>query len=552
MKRIPRRIILSWVSLPREMKQWVINLSVAWLFMWICLAYYSLAYSADYTGTATGVELDHVHGVTSAIQTQLNGKASLTTFTNYTTSANAAIAGKQAAGTYLTPSSTLANLASSTSANLYTLLSDETGSGSGALAVFNISPAFLTSISLTRTSNPATFDTTANGSYCAYNGTTYSNTAWQSSYFNSNRYRGTADASKAAVVAGDSLFTLAGSGYDGGALRESAKIAFVADGTISSGVVPSIITFITTNLAGTEAERVRISTEGKVGIGIPGYTPTARLHLPASTATANTASLKIDPGVVATTPVSGNIETDGSHFYWTNSGNVRIQLDGLPDTPNITVGTVSAGAAGFIVDADGDTTVKSITITQGTSGAIGTMFEGSGGGTNFRAVSVPDALTADVNLQHANALPAANQFQLYPAPTTGVSQYTWTTYGEFGALNLVTTGSMSAGIPSVADADAHAVTGAEAYGYMGWATGTGTWTLPAAVAGMNLCIYSTIAAAIVINPDDSDVIYLNGTALSAGDSITSASGAGDFICLIARDGTNWHTLGRSGTWTDTN
>ena len=107
-------------------------------------------------------------------------------------------------------------------------------------------------------------------------------------------------------------------------------------------------------------------------------------------------------------------------------------------------------------------------------------------------------------------------------------------------------------IPSVSDADGLAISAVQAYGYVHWATGAGTWVLPAAVAGMSVTVYSTTAAAIVINPNDSDVIYLNGTALSAGDSITSASGAGDFIRLIARDATNWHTIERSGTWTDTN
>jgi len=63
----------------------------------------------------------------------------------------------------------------------------------------------------------------------------------------------------------------------------------------------------------------------KVGIGTD--SPTAVLHLKASTATANTASLKIDAGVVATTPVSGNIESDGTHLYWTDSGGTRRQLD---------------------------------------------------------------------------------------------------------------------------------------------------------------------------------------------------------------------------------
>jgi len=55
--------------------------------------------------------------------------------------------------------------------------------------------------------------------------------------------------------------------------------------------------------------------------------PTARLHLPACAAAANSASLKIDPGTLATTAVSGNIESDGTHLYWTDSGGTRKQLD---------------------------------------------------------------------------------------------------------------------------------------------------------------------------------------------------------------------------------
>jgi len=69
-------------------------------------------------------------------------------------------------------------------------------------------------------------------------------------------------------------------------------------------------------------------------------------------------------------------------------------------------------------------------------------------------------------------------------------------------------------------------------------------------------VYSTTAAAVVINPDDEDKIRLDGSLLAAGDSITSASGAGDFICLMltdfATDVAHWTTLGRIGTWTDTN
>lgn len=141
--------------------------------------------------------------------------------------------------------------------------------------------------------------------------------------------------------------------------------------------------------------------------------------------------------------------------------------------------------------------------------------------------------------------------------TASADTWTWSsatgvTGVGFGALNLVTTGTISGAIPSTTDNNGQTLSAAQQYGYMHWATGAGTTNLVTAVAGMNFCVYSTTAAAVVINPADADVITLNGTALSAGDSITSASGAGDFICLMSQEAGKWVTLGRSGTWTDTN
>ena len=52
---------------------------------------------------------------------------------------------------------------------------------------------------------------------------------------------------------------------------------------------------------------------GNVGIGTT--TPTAYLHLKASTASANTGALKFTAGVLATTPEAGLIEFDGTSWY---------------------------------------------------------------------------------------------------------------------------------------------------------------------------------------------------------------------------------------------
>lgn len=60
---------------------------------------------------------------------------------------------------------------------------------------------------------------------------------------------------------------------------------------------------------------------GRVGIGLT--TPTARLHLPASTTSASSAPLKMDTGVLMTAAEAGAVEYDGTAFYGTNSGAVR-------------------------------------------------------------------------------------------------------------------------------------------------------------------------------------------------------------------------------------
>lgn len=142
------------------------------------------------------------------------------------------------------------------------------------------------------------------------------------------------------------------------------------------------------------------------------------------------------------------------------------------------------------------------------------------------------------------------------ADTIGVSSpASSATAINFGTLNLATTGTVSGAIPINSDANgmsAAEMTTAGMYGTFYFATGAGTWALPGAAAGMSICVYSTTAAAVVINPDDGDTIVLNGTALAAGDSITSGSVAGDFISLVAKDANTWYTVGRSGTWTDTN
>ncbi len=68
------------------------------------------------------------------------------------------------------------------------------------------------------------------------------------------------------------------------------------------------------------------TSTGSIGVGV--VTPTARLQLPAGTASANTAPLKLTSGTNLTTTEAGAIEYNGSHLYFTaTNGGTRYQLD---------------------------------------------------------------------------------------------------------------------------------------------------------------------------------------------------------------------------------
>jgi len=117
------------------------------------------------------------------------------------------------------------------------------------------------------------------------------------------------------------------------ATATTEKLAILSSGNVGIGVATPVnkldvegAVAIGAAYSGTSTAPTNgLIVEGNVGIGVA--TVTAALHLKACTAAANTASLKINAGTVATTPVSGNIESDGTHLWWTDSSGTRKQLD---------------------------------------------------------------------------------------------------------------------------------------------------------------------------------------------------------------------------------
>jgi hypothetical protein len=91
------------------------------------------------------------------------------------------------------------------------------------------------------------------------------------------RARGTT-ASPTAVVSGDHVGDFLFGGYDGTALQNTAGLFAFVDGTVSSGVVPMRLSFVTgaTNSA-TRAERLVVKSNGNIGIGAA--SPTQKLTI---------------------------------------------------------------------------------------------------------------------------------------------------------------------------------------------------------------------------------------------------------------------------------
>jgi hypothetical protein len=97
-------------------------------------------------------------------------------------------------------------------------------------------------------------------------------------------------------------------------------------------------------------------------------------------------------------------------------------------------------------------------------------------------------------------------------------------------------------------AASHTISANECYGGIHYVTGAATITLPPVEAGMSITIITIGAIAVSVDPDNADLIYLEGTALDDGDKITNTSTAGDIAVLTYYDSTGWYAS--TNSWTD--
>ena len=229
-------------------------------------------------------------------------------------------------------------------------------------------------------------------------------------------------------------------------------------------------------------------------------------------------------------------ETDNRLLRSDGTGGYTIQGStvGVDDSGNVTgVGSITQGK------------------TSGQSGDIG-LYEANSTDVDSAGWRGPASVTA--NTSYRGQFPNAR-------PTIPGSLMVWDSTASTGdgapATPFVQPISFEpAGIVKVISKSASYTLGTdssrEPYGYLTIVTAAATVTLPAVAVGMSGCVFSTGANAVSIDVNASDHWVLNGAALSDGDKITSASGAGNFACFVAGAANTWYTLGLSGTWTDGN
>ena len=91
----------------------------------------------------------------------------------------------------------------------------------------------------------------------------------------------------------------------------------------------------------------------------------------------------------------------------------------------------------------------------------------------------------------------------------------------------------------------------ENYGGLVYLTAAATLTLPSAVSGMNGCVMSTGTFSISVDVNIADHWVLNGTALTAGNKVTSTGVTGDTLCWSCGAANTWYILpGTNVNWID--
>ena len=166
-----------------------------------------------------------------------------------------------------------------------------------------------------------------------------------------------------------------------------------------------------------------------------------------------------------------------------------------------------------------------------------------------------DTLDSDMEIA-VDVGASANSYTVESAfdPSTdyllGITDYdsTWA-MKRINLTNFATSGTIHGAFQILSDSAAPSA--AECYGSVNKSNGAQTVTLPAAVVGMSILIYSDDAQVKTIAVASGENIWLNGVDNGDNNTIQSPGAVGNFIALVCMSTGNWYTMGQSGVWIDT-
>lgn len=248
-----------------------------------------------------------------------------------------------------------------------------------------------------------------------------------------------------------------------------------------------------------------------------------------------TADTYLLAALASDTPTNGQIPTwgTGGTITWetpgTGSGDVTASSAFATDNRLIRSDGTGKGvqATGITVD-DSDNVTGIAALTATTTNATTLAIGGTTVTSTGAELNILDGVTSTAaELNYVDGVTSAIQTQM-----------------DAKAGKAITT-KATASSYTIGTTDAN-----ELYGGVIYVTGAATLTVPAVASGASFTVITIGAVAVSVDPNASDLIYLDGTALSDGDKVTNASTAGDIAVFTYYDGTGWYAA--TNGWTDGN
>jgi hypothetical protein len=243
----------------------------------------------------------------------------------------------------------------------------------------------------------------------------------------------------------------------------------------------------------------------------------------------------------------------------TDTTHDEVTLTGPIDYITLSGQTISRGAVNLSTDVEGDLPVGNL--NSGTGASASTVFHGD---ATWSEIDLTAEVTGTLPVGN---LPVSGNDATVISGTAGTGQLaefdangdliegpvkpTGTILGHSDTIEItnktIRTGQNTVKTYTELISGDHTLTAAECYGSVYYVNAACTITLPAIAEGMATEFICKTADAVVLDPNASDLINLDGVVLSDGSPITSTSSSGDLARVTYMDATGWYAA--TNGWT---